>query len=64
MLRAPGQVSGFNLSGFNRYATGVASPRLTNAVVASLAVSAVALCVIVTLTVLSIKVAMALPVPV
>jgi hypothetical protein len=41
----------------------VASSRLTDAVAASLAIGALSLCLIVTLTVLSIKVTMAMPLP-
>ncbi len=41
----------------------VASSRLTHAVAASLAIGALSLCLIVTLTVLSIKVTMAMPIP-
>ena len=40
-----------------------ASSRLTNAVATSLAIGALSLCLIVTLTVLSIKVTMAMPIP-
>jgi len=40
-----------------------ASPRLTDTVAASLAIGALSLCLIVTLTVLSIKVTMAMPLP-
>jgi len=41
----------------------VASSRLTDTVAASLAIGALSLCLIVTLTVLSIKVTMAMPLP-
>lgn len=58
MIRSPGTASGFN-----RHAAPVASSRLTNAVAASLAVGALSLCLIVTLTALSIKASMAMPVP-
>jgi hypothetical protein len=40
-----------------------ASTRLTHAVAASLAIGALSLCLIVTLTVLSIKVTLAMPLP-
>lgn len=40
-----------------------ASSRLTHAVAASLAIGALSLCLIVSLTVLSIKVTMAMPIP-
>lgn len=49
-------------AGFGRSAP-VASSRVTNAVAASLAIGALSLCLIVTLTVLSIKVTMAMPIP-
>ncbi|MGL5166028.1 MAG: hypothetical protein ACRC9K_09090 [Afipia sp.] len=48
--------------GFQLKSVRVASSRLTNAVAASLAVAALSLCVIVTLTALSIKVVAAMPV--
>ena len=50
-------------AGFNRRSAPVASSRLTDTVAASLAISALSLCLIVTLTVLSIKVTMAMPLP-
>ena len=50
-------------AGFNSPSTPVASSRLTHAVAASLALGGLSLCVMVTLTVLSIKIAIALPVP-
>jgi hypothetical protein len=50
-------------AGFNGRCAPVASSRLTNAVAASLAIGALSLCLIVTLTALSIKVAMAMPLP-
>jgi hypothetical protein len=50
-------------AGFNGRSAPVASSRLTHAVAASLAIGALSLCMIVTLTTLSIKVAMALPLP-
>jgi len=49
MERSPG------VTGFFSRSTPVASRRLTDAVVASLALSAFSLCLVVTLTVLSIK---------
>lgn len=58
MTRLPGAASGFN-----RPETPVASSCLTQAVAASLAIGAVSLCLIVALTMLSIRVAMALPLP-
>ena len=50
-------------AGFDGHAALVASSRLTNAVAASLAIGSLSLCLIVTLTVLSIKVSMAMPFP-
>jgi len=50
-------------TGFNRRPAPVASSRLTDAVAASLAIGALSLCLIVSLTVLSIKVSMAMPIP-
>ncbi|WP_298872697.1 hypothetical protein [uncultured Bradyrhizobium sp.] len=58
MMRASGTV------GFQGQTDSVSSSRLTNAVAASLAVAAVSLCLIVTLTVLSTKAAMAMSLPV
>ena len=57
MIRSPGA------AGFNGRSAPVASSRLTDAVAASLAIGALSLCLIVTLTVLSIKVAVAMPIP-
>jgi hypothetical protein len=51
-------------AGFESRAVPVASSRLTNAVAASLAIGSLSLCLIVALTVLSIKVSMAMPLPV
>jgi hypothetical protein len=48
-------------SGFNSRQTPVASSRLIDAVAASLAIGSLSLCLIVALTVLSIKVSMAMP---
>ena len=50
-------------TGYNRRPAPVASSRLTDAVAASLAIGALSLCLIVSLTVLSIKVSMAMPIP-
>ena len=50
-------------SGFDGGSAPVASSRLTHAVAASLAIGALSLCLIVSLTVLSIKVSMAMPIP-
>jgi hypothetical protein len=50
-------------AGFEGHAAPVASSRLTNAVAASLAIGSLSLCLIVALTMLSIKVSMALPLP-
>jgi hypothetical protein len=57
MIRSPGA------TGFHDRPAPVASSRLTDAVAASLAIGALSLCLIVTLTVLSIKVTMAMPIP-
>ena len=57
MIRSPGQ------AGFISRPAPVASSRLTNAIAASLTIGALSLCLVVTLTVLSIKVSMALPIP-
>jgi len=48
-------------TGFNSRQTPVASSRLIDAVAASLAIGSLSLCLIVALTVLSIKVSMAMP---
>ena len=56
MIRSPG-TAGFG----SRLAP--ASSRLTNAIATSLAIGALSLCLVVTLTVLSIKVTMAMPIP-
>jgi hypothetical protein len=58
MIRSPGA------AGFNGRSAPVASSRLTDAVAATLAIGALSLCLIVTLTVLSIKISMAMPIPV
>jgi hypothetical protein len=50
-------------AGFEGHAAPVASSRLINAVAASLAIGSLSLCLIVALTVLSIKVGMACPLP-
>ena len=55
MTRSPGA------AGFNGQAAPVASSRLTDAVTASLVVGAFSLCLIVTLSVLSIRACMAMP---
>ena len=57
MIRSPGT------AGFESRPAPVASSRRTNAIAASLAIGALSLCVVVTLTVLSIKVSMAMPIP-
>jgi hypothetical protein len=57
MIRSPGA------AGFEGRSAPVASYRLTHAVAASLAIGVLSLCLIVTLTVLSIKVTMAMPIP-
>jgi hypothetical protein len=58
MIRSPGA------AGFNGRFAPVASTRLIDAVAASLAIGSLSVCLIVTLTVLSIKVGMAMPIPV
>jgi hypothetical protein len=55
MMRSPGA------SGFNGQSAPVASSRLIDAVVASLAFGAFSLCFVVTLTVLSIRACQAMP---
>jgi hypothetical protein len=50
-------------AGFNTRPAPVASSRLIRTVAASLAIGSLSLCLIVTLTVLSIKVSMAMPIP-
>jgi hypothetical protein len=57
MIRSPGA------AGFDCPPAPVASSRLTDAVAASLAIGSLSLCLIVTLTVLSIRVAVAMPIP-
>jgi hypothetical protein len=57
MIRSPGA------AGFDSPSAPVASSRLIDAVAASLAIGSLSLCLVVTLTVLSIKVAMAMPIP-
>ena len=57
MIRSPGTV------GFVSRPAPVASSRLTNAIAATLAIGAFSLCLVVTLTVLSIRVSMAMPFP-
>ncbi|SHG36079.1 hypothetical protein [Bradyrhizobium erythrophlei] len=57
MIRSPGA------TGFNGRSAPVASSRLIRTVAASLAIGSLSLCLIVTLTMLSIKVTMAMPIP-
>jgi hypothetical protein len=57
MIRSPGA------AGFSGRSVPVASPRLIDAVAASLALGSLSLGLIVSLTVLSIKVGMAMPIP-
>ena len=57
MIQSPGA------AGFDSLPSPVASSRLTNAIAATLAIGALSLCLVVTLTVLSIKVSMAMPIP-
>jgi hypothetical protein len=56
MIRSPGT------AGFESRLAPVASSRLTNAIAASLALGSLSLCLAVTLTVLSLKVSMAMPI--
>ena len=57
MTRSPGP------AGFVRRPAPLHSSRLTDAVAASLAIGSLSLCLIVTLTVFSIKASMAMPIP-
>ena len=57
MIRSP------RAAGFESRPAPVASPRLINAIAACLAIGTLSLCFVVTLTVLSIKVSMAMPIP-
>ena len=57
MIRSPGA------QGFHGRSAPVAFSRLTDAVAASLAIGSLSLCLIVTLPVLSTKIAMAMPIP-
>ena len=57
MIRSPRTV------GFATNPAPVASSRLTNAIAASLAIGALSLCVAVTLTIVSMRIAMAMPFP-
>ena len=57
MTRSPGAF------GFNGRSAPVALSRLTHAVAGTLAIGGLSLCLIVSLTVLSIKVTMAMPIP-
>jgi hypothetical protein len=57
MIRSPGE------TGFDSPSVPVASSQLIDAVVASLAIGSLSLFLIVTLTVLSIRVSMAMPIP-
>ena len=50
-------------TGFNPCPAPVASSRLTDAVAATLAIGSLSLCLVVTLTLLSIKLSMAMPFP-
>lgn len=57
-------VRAYGRPGFNGRAAQSASCRLTGAVAASLAIAALSLCLIVALTVLSTKAALAMPLPI
>jgi hypothetical protein len=50
-------------AGFTGSAVAVASPRLIDAVAATLAIASLSLCLMVTLTVLSSKIGAAMPIP-
>ena len=50
-------------TGFSGHSAPAASSRLTDAVAAALAIGSLSLCLIVTLTVLSIRASMAMPIP-
>jgi hypothetical protein len=62
-LRIPAMIRSSGAAGFNGRSAPAASSRLTDAVAASLAIGSLSLCLIVTLTMLSIKVTMAMPIP-
>jgi len=57
MIRSPGA------AGFDSLPMPVASSRLTNVIAATLAIGALSLCLVVTLTVLSINASLAMPLP-
>jgi hypothetical protein len=57
MMRSPGTV------GFEDNRAPVASPRLLGAIATSLAFGTLSLCLVVTLTVLSIRATLAMPIP-
>jgi hypothetical protein len=61
--RIPAMIRSLGETGFDSPSVPVASSRLIDAVVASLAIGSLSLCLIVTLTVLSIRVSMAMPIP-
>jgi hypothetical protein len=63
MIRSQGAAGFKGAAGFNGRSMPVASPRLIDAVAASLAIGSLSLCLIVSLTVLSIRVGMAMPIP-
>ena len=54
---------GLGETGFESRSAPVASPRLIHAVAASLALGGLSLCLVVTLTVFSIRLSMAVPIP-
>ena len=57
MMRSPGA------AGFSGHAASFVSSSLTHAVAGSLAIGALSMCLIVTLTVLSIRASIAMPIP-
>jgi hypothetical protein len=63
MIRSQGAAGFKGAAGFNGRPAPVASPRLIDAVAASLAIGSLSLCLIVSLTLLSIRVGMAMPIP-
>jgi hypothetical protein len=62
MIRSPGATG--LVTGFSDRSPAVASPRLTDAVAASLVIGSLSLCMIVALTVLSTKISVAMPFPI
>jgi hypothetical protein len=63
MIRSSGAGDFESRGGFESRSAPVASSRLIDAVATALAIGSLSLCLIVTLTVFSIKVSMAMPIP-